>query len=129
VVNIDAHFDLRIDERGTSGTPFYQIAGWCQEHGQPFRYLCLGVAVPSNTVALFERAEQLGANWRLDTDLDPWRLAEPLAAVESFAAGVDAIHLSIDLDVLPAAVMPAVSAPAARGVPLESVEASAAATR
>jgi formiminoglutamase len=30
--------------------------------------------------------------------------------------------LSIDLDVLPAAVMPAVSAPAARGVPLDAVE-------
>jgi formiminoglutamase len=42
--------------------------------------------------------------------------------LRDFLAGCDAIYLSIDLDVLPAAVAPGVSAPAARGVSLEVVE-------
>jgi formiminoglutamase len=123
IVNLDAHFDLRADSPPTSGTPFRQIAGWCQESAQPFRYLCLGVAQASNTAALFDTAANLGAEWRTDIDLAPWKLPEALAAVDTFIRSVDAVHLSLDLDVLPAAVMPAVSAPAGRGVALEVVEA------
>jgi formiminoglutamase len=123
VINVDAHLDLRSDWPPTSGTSFNHIAEWCRENGREFHYLCLGASEAANTGALFDRAEQLGADWRLDTQLAPWALAETLAAVDKFIAGVDLVHLSIDLDVLPAAVMPAVSAPAARGVPLESVEA------
>jgi formiminoglutamase len=51
-----------------------------------------------------------------------WQLAETRAQLAEFVASVDRIHLSIDLDVLPAAVAPGVSAPAARGVSLEVVE-------
>jgi formiminoglutamase len=123
IVNIDAHFDLRADAQANSGTSFAQMAGWCRELDRLFWYMCLGVAEPANTAALFDRAKRFDAQWRLDTDLDPWRLDGPLDAVRQFARAVDVVHLSIDLDVLPAAVMPAVSAPAARGVPLESVEA------
>ncbi|MBI3411195.1 MAG: formimidoylglutamase [Planctomycetes bacterium] len=122
IVNLDAHFDLRAPAKASSGTPFSQMAQWHREHGRAFHYFCLGIAEPANTPALFERARSLQAKWRLDADLGPWRLAEPLAALESFASDVDALYLSIDLDVLPGATMPAVSAPAALGVPLESVE-------
>ncbi len=123
IISCDAHFDVRSADRATSGTPFAQMAEWCGQHGQPFRYFCLGIAEPGNTAALFERADALGVQWRFDTDLAPWRLAEPLAALDAFARDVDALYLSVDLDVLPAATMPAVSAPAARGVSLEAVEA------
>jgi formiminoglutamase len=122
VINIDAHFDLRADEPASSGTPFYQIAKWCAGLGKRFRYLCLGVAEPSNTPALFDRASQLGADWALDTDILPWRLNLALNVASDFASTVDLLHLSVDLDVLPAATMPAVSAPAGRGVSLEAVE-------
>jgi formiminoglutamase len=121
VINIDAHLDLRADEPGTSGTPFNQIAKWCAKNGRPFRYLCLGVAEPANTVALFSRATDLGVDWARDVDILPWRLDVILNMVTAFAATVDRLHVSLDLDVLPAAVMPAVSAPAARGVPLDAV--------
>jgi formiminoglutamase len=121
IVNLDAHFDLRAGDRATSGTPFAQMADWCASGGRQFRYLCLGVSEAANTAALFERARHLGATWRLDVDLAPWRLNEPLAKLEDFARRSDAVYLSIDLDVLPAATMPAVSAPAGRGVPLESI--------
>jgi formiminoglutamase len=122
VINIDAHLDLRADAPPNSGTPFRQIADWCRENGRPFRYLCLGVSEASNTAALFDRAEQLGAEWVPDFALHPWDLGMPLELVNKFAAAVDHVHLSVDLDVLSAATMPAVSAPAARGVPLEAVE-------
>ena len=123
VINIDAHFDLRGDQPANSGTPFAQIARWCEAHEQPFRYFALGVSRPSNTAALFDTADALGVRYQLDSDLMPWRLEPVFERIEAFAAPCAAIHLSIDLDVLPAAVMPAVSAPAARGVALDVVEA------
>ena len=47
---------------------------------------------------------------------------ETEAGIRHFANTVDAIYLTLDLDVLPASVMPAVSAPAAFGLPLLLVE-------
>jgi formiminoglutamase len=122
VINIDAHFDLRADEPGNSGTPFYQMAKWCGARGRPFHYLCVGVARPSNSTALFRRAGELGAGVIPD---DAFFTSGPVPigdAIDGFIRRTDRVHLSIDLDVLPAAVMPAVSAPAARGVPLDAVE-------
>ncbi|MDN0073708.1 formimidoylglutamase [Crenobacter sp. SG2303] len=123
VVNFDAHFDLRLAERASSGTPFRQIAEDCAERGWPFHYACLGVSDYANTRALFERAEQLGVCWRRDEEMGIDRLAESRAQLEQFLAGVDHVYLTVCLDVLPAAVAPGVSAPAAHGVALEVVEA------
>jgi formiminoglutamase len=122
VVNVDAHLDLRAGSRGSSGTPFRQIAEACAARGWPFRYHCLGVDEASNTAALFDTAARVGASWRTDRDAGLHRLAEVRKEVAAFAASVDRVHLSIDLDGLPAAIAPGVSAPAARGVPLEVVE-------
>jgi formiminoglutamase len=122
IINIDAHLDLRADEPGNSGTPFYQMAKWCAKAGLKFRYLCLGVSAASNTEALFERAADCGALEMLDIDLFPWRLEGAFGEIGDFVQTVDLLHLSIDLDVLPATTMPAVSSPAAHGVSLEAVE-------
>ena len=123
IVNVDAHFDLRRAERATSGTPFAQMAAWCERAGAPFDYLCIGIAEPANTAALFATARRLGARFWLDEAVTAARLPELVAEIDAFAARADALYLSLDLDVLPACVMPAVSAPAARGVALEHVEA------
>ena len=77
----------------------------------------------ANTTALFERARGLQVNWRLDEQMQERHLPEILAQVDAFLAPLDALYLTIDLDVLPAAVAPGVSAPAALGVPLSVVEA------
>ncbi len=122
VVNLDAHLDLRAG-RASSGTPFRQIAEACAARGWPFRYLCLGVDEASNTAALLDTAARLGARWRRDRDCTPARLDEVRAELGAFLATVGAVHLTVDLDALPAAVAPGVSAPAARGVALEVVEA------
>ncbi|WP_374497101.1 formimidoylglutamase [Vogesella indigofera] len=123
VVNFDAHFDLRSAAEATSGTPFAQIAAECAKRGQHFRYLCLGVAETANTRALFDAAANLGAEWRLDTDMTAWQLADARHQLAEFIDSVDVVYLTIDLDVLPAAQMPAVSAPAGYGVDISVVEA------
>ena len=123
IINLDAHFDLRLDERASSGTPFLQIANECMRRGWGFHYLCLGVSEFANTVALFARARDLGVDWRLDEQMREQDLPQILAQVDAFIAPLDALYLTIDIDVLPAAVAPGVSAPSAFGVPLPVVEA------
>ena len=125
IINLDAHFDLRMSERASSGTPFRQIAEDCAARGWPFRYCCLGVSSFANTAALFERARQLGVNWRLDEDMGIAQMPEIQAMLAHFLAEVDHVYFTICLDVLPASVMPGVSAPAAHGVTLDVVEAVA----
>ncbi len=123
ILNFDAHFDLRQDKQASSGTPFRQIAELCARNEQPFHYCCLGVSETSNTQALFQRAEQLGVSYLRDDQLSELQLPAARALLDSFIAPLSALYISIDLDVLPAAVAPGVSAPAAGGVPLMIVEA------
>lgn len=122
VLNLDAHFDLRTSRPGSSGTPFDQIAGDCAARGRRFEYLCLGVSRLSNTPALFERAAELGASWVEDTALQERHLDTRLAELQARLDQVDHVYLTIDLDVLQGAAMPAVSAPAAYGLPPTVIE-------
>ena len=122
IVNLDAHFDLRLGERGNSGTPFRQIAERCARRQWSFNYCCLGVSRFSNTASLFERARELGATWRLDEEMSVALLDQSMTILNRFLASVDVVYLTICLDVLPAAIAPGVSAPAARGVALEVIE-------
>ncbi|WP_197038310.1 formimidoylglutamase [Billgrantia saliphila] len=123
IINLDAHFDLRDPAHvRSSGTPFAQIAAECEARGWPFRYACLGVSRAANTRALFARARDLRTLVREDCELAPHRLAETVRDLQRFMAHCDHLYLTVDLDVLPAAEAPGVSAPAARGVPLAQIE-------
>jgi formiminoglutamase len=118
IVNFDAHLDLRVPPspgRGTSGTPFLQIAEARQAAGHEFRYLCLGASEDANTPALFDRAARLGTEVVLDGDATG--LAAE-AALLRFIADSSAVYLSFCLDVLPSSVAPGVSAPAGLGMSL-----------
>lgn len=115
VLNLDAHFDLREEERPTSGTPFLQIARDRQAAGLDVHYAVLGVSTASNTGVLFDTAAELDAPWLLDDECQ--QVGAPLDFTRRFLDDVDEVYLSIDLDVLPAAAAPGVSAPAALGVP------------
>jgi formiminoglutamase len=125
VINLDAHFDLRMADRASSGTPFRQIAEDCARRGWDFHYCCLGVSRFANTEALFQRARELEVTWRLDEEMGLHHHDATLATLNEFLAGVDHVYFTTCLDVLPAAVAPGVSAPAARGVGLELIEAIA----
>ncbi|WP_405738793.1 formimidoylglutamase [Streptomyces sp. NBC_01525] len=117
ILNLDAHFDLREASRATSGTPFRQIAGLEADRGAPFTYAVVGISEPSNTAALFDAANALNVVYRTDEECQERHLSDVLAFVAHFVDSVDVLHLSIDLDVLPAASAPGVSAPASVGVP------------
>ncbi len=122
VVNFDAHFDLRQAAQPNSGTPFRQIAEWCQARGRPFDYHVLGISRYANTQALFDRAHALGVRYVLDealqTDADTDAARQVL---ERDIADTDAVYLTVCLDVLPGGQAPGVSAPAPLGVPLSRV--------
>lgn len=113
IINLDAHLDLRKADRATSGTPFRQLANYCDERGREFQYACFGVSRAANTLALWDEAERL--NVTLVEDLHFRR--DALSILEKVLAQADRVYLTIDLDVLPAGEMPAVSAPAALGIP------------
>ncbi|MBN3494672.1 formimidoylglutamase [Vibrio neptunius] len=127
IINFDAHFDLRAfesnnaDVKPSSGTPFNQIYDYCQKHQWPFHYACLGVSKASNTRALFEKAKQLNVWFVEDKDLSHLNHIYHLTQLQHFIDNCDYIYLTIDLDVFPAATAPGVSAPAARGVSMDTL--------
>ncbi|MEZ5725621.1 MAG: formimidoylglutamase [Paracoccaceae bacterium] len=121
IINIDAHLDIRaIGPAGaSSGTPFYQIH---QADPQGFDYAVLGLAEEGNTEALRARARDWGVSVIPDHELQTGADAG-FDVIDAICARSDAIYLTIDLDALPAAAAPGVSAPAARGIPLHVIEA------
>lgn len=118
IINFDAHFDLRdlIDGKGSSGTPFFQLAQMCQSQGRSFDYFCVGIQKKANTEALYERANQLGVRFleRRDLLLGKWQ--DQLAALTAFMNQVDHVYVSVCLDAFDAAVAPGVSAPTSFGL-------------
>ncbi|WP_345815964.1 formimidoylglutamase [Paraburkholderia sp. PREW-6R] len=123
IINFDAHFDLRRKRPANSGTPFDQIADDCRESGVPFHYVCFGISELANTASLFARAHELNVRSVLDVDMQEAQLPHLLRELGQLLDTADDVYLTIDLDVLPAATAPGVSAPAALGVPLYVVEA------
>jgi len=113
IINLDAHLDLRKAERATSGTPFRQLAQYCEAQQREFQYACFGVSRAANTQALWDEAVRL--NVTLVDDLHFRR--DALSTLDAVLARADRVYLTLDLDVLPAGEMPAVSAPAALGIP------------
>ncbi|MBU3006183.1 formimidoylglutamase [Paraglaciecola arctica] len=119
IVNFDAHFDLRNPAQVTSsGTPFRQIAEYCQTQNQPFHYACLGIAEPANTSALFNYAEQTHTRYLLDRHCN---IEAAKQLLEPMLLEVDELYVTLCLDAFPASVAPGVSAPSALGISLEFV--------
>lgn len=119
IINLDAHFDLRTADVPTSGTPFKQISELVGR--EDFDYSVLGISRPNNTPVLFDEAAALGVTVVLDEDVLTMDRAQLRATIDSICSGAKPIHLSIDLDVLPANQAPGVSAPAGLGVPLNII--------
>ncbi|WP_299084667.1 formimidoylglutamase [uncultured Paraglaciecola sp.] len=119
IVNFDAHFDLRNPAQTTSsGTPFRQIAEFCQSQRQSFHYACLGIAESSNTSALFNYAKQTKTRYLLDIDCN---VHAATALLEPLLNEVDEVYVTVCLDAFPANRAPGVSAPSALGISVEFV--------
>lgn len=121
IINLDAHLDLRIAERASSGTPFRQLALECDAQQRAFHYTCIGVSRAANTQALWKEAARREVAIVEDLQVLEAFETRVLAELERNIAQYDRLYLTIDLDVLPAREMPAVSAPAALGVPLATL--------
>ncbi|MFK2876696.1 formimidoylglutamase [Rhodanobacter hydrolyticus] len=122
IVNFDAHFDLRRQDRASSGTPFLQAIEHAAAHGLPLDYCVLGISASANTRVLFDTADQLGVYYVRDDELGPLDLPARITQLQEKLADVDAIYLTFCLDALPHAMAPGVSAPSARGVAMDVVE-------
>lgn len=119
IINFDAHFDLRpltATGLGTSGTPFLQIKEYCKAHHAPFHYACLGIQKAANTASLFQTAQELQVSYLTAEALFNMSLEEQKAFLDGFLQAVDAVYLSICMDVFAEAYAPGVSAPQALGL-------------
>lgn len=119
ILNIDAHLDLRRANQATSGTPFRQLALHCEQQGREFHYTCIGVNPAANTQALLDEAARLNVNIIWDTDCQRPEQTEAAMQIAALVDWADKVYLTVDLDALPGWQMPAVSAPAGLGIPLD----------
>jgi len=111
IINFDAHFDLRSYEKQTSsGTPFLQIADRQNEKGQNFKYNVIGLQEYGNTRSLFQTADRLQAKYTLAEKVQPYKLSVLKEQLDAFLKQVDALYVTIDLDVFSAGYAPGVSA-------------------
>ena len=117
IINFDAHFDLRPPTpRANSGTAFRQIATWCAQQQQTFNYLVIGLSPTSNTQALYDFAKQHDVAWIEDVECSVSNMATIEKTLTTFLDKIDALYVTLCMDVFPAHIAPGVSAPAALGV-------------
>lgn len=118
IINFDAHFDLREAEQVTSGTPFLNAAKLSEQNQKEFHYLCIGVAKHSNTKALFDTADRLSCQYIYDQQLQLSEIDHLISKINGFIEKIDALYITVDLDVFNASIAPGVSAPAVKGIDL-----------
>lgn len=119
IVNFDAHFDLRplVDgEKGSSGTPFLQIAEACKERDIPFSYMVLGIQEAGNTPSLFAKAKELGVQVITASEIFQKSSQEIAARLQAFVDQQERLYCSVCMDVFSAALAPGVSAPQTLGL-------------
>ncbi|MBF9254864.1 formimidoylglutamase [Pontibacter sp. 172403-2] len=111
IINFDAHFDLRsYEKQPSSGTPFLQIAERQIAKGHHFKYNVIGLQEFGNTRILFQTAERLQIKYTLAAEVQCHNLAVLEEQLTGFLAQVDAVYVTIDMDVFAAGYAPGVSA-------------------
>lgn len=115
MINLDAHFDMRIDETPSSGTMFRQIL----ESDAHAGYLVIGIQELGNTEQLFDTAAQLGAQHVKAGEIYP--IESTYETIDAFVAAHDVIIYTICTDVIDQSIAPGVSAPAPFGLDAQTV--------
>lgn len=112
IFQLDAHFDLRpLENGGTSGTSFTEIAKFCHENKRSHRQVVAGIQPLRNSFSLFQRAKELSISYFLFDEL--FLVPENLTALIEDS---DILYVSVCLDVFNAAFAPGVSAPESLGI-------------
>lgn len=121
IINFDAHFDLRPlkEGKGTSGTPFLQLANHCEQSVRPFSYMVLGIQKASNMPLLFETAKKLNVTVVMREEMEVANVPEIKKNLDQFIKDLDGIYLTICLDVFHKDIAPGVSAQAVNGISFE----------
>lgn len=117
IINIDAHFDLRLDETPSSGTMFRQAL----EENEQINYLCLGIQRLGNTKVLFDTAATFNVEYLFEDEMD--HLEDVYSIIDNFVKKHDYIILTLCMDALSSSVAPGVSAPSPFGLEAKQVRA------
>ena len=118
ILNFDAHLDLRtFTDRGTSGTPFYQILSERNEH----HYCAVGIQRATVTPELLDNARRFRTEivYSDRATMHHHKLVEQ--RLKSFVERMDVLYVTIDLDGFASAFAPGVSAPSPTGMTPEFV--------
>ncbi len=105
-----------IVEKGTSGTPFAQIAEHAQKNAEPFHYTCIGFQPLGNTQTLNEAASQYSVNI---INAEEIYLSSPCRALQKLKKWIEKLpflYVTICMDVFGSAYAPGVSAPQPFGI-------------
>lgn len=116
VINIDAHFDIRIPtENSTSGTPFYEMKKYCDQNNLAFNYLAIGIQELGNTKALFNRADDMKVDYILADEIHA-NFNRVLDEIKIYIEQFENIYITLDMDVFDVAYAPGVSATTINGL-------------
>lgn len=123
IINFDAHFDCRpYKENGpSSGTMFRQIHDKNVDEGLKFNYLPIGIQRHSNTVSLFNFAQEAGVEYILAKDIVNGQIYKIFDKIDKFTRKLDHIYITICSDVFSSSYAPGVSAPQPLGLDPEVV--------
>lgn len=113
IINFDSQFDMRPllpDHKGTSVTPFLQIAKAHESEHKRFDYNCIGIQHAGNIRQLFETAKKYKTKVILADELHQGQVEKCIDFIDRVIDENDLIYVSICLDVFASAFSPGVSA-------------------
>lgn len=115
IINIDAHFDLRVEPFATSGTMFKQILDKDHQVG----YLALGIQRFGNTKKLFETAEAYHCTYLYEEEVE--KIEQTIQVIDRFSQTYDYMILTLCFDAIHLNAAPGVSAPSPFGLEPKTV--------
>lgn len=122
IFNLDAHFDMRPYDKGTSsGTMFAQIADDCMAQNKPFNYMVAGIQQYGNTVSLFKKADALNVKYLMAKDINSANMFNVGQDLMRYAKKQENIYFTLCSDVISSAYAPGVSAPQPFGLHPETI--------
>lgn len=113
IINFDSHFDMRPllpHGKGSSGTPFLQIAEAHKASRHRFDYNCVGIQHAGNIRQLFETAKKYGTKIILADELHRGQLEKCVDFVDRVTDQNEIVYVSLCLDVFATPFAPGVSA-------------------
>lgn len=113
IINFDSHFDMRPllpGNKGSSGTPFLQIAEANKQTKRRFDYNCIGIQHAGNIRQIFDTARSYNTKVILAEELHRGQFDKGVDFIDRVIDENEMVYVSLCLDVFAAAFAPGVSA-------------------